>query len=67
MELNLRLPSSKNDLKVPFLVTEQHLDPPLIGFNAIEEIIRDTNGKWRFPKLSLPASLTLTAERLRYL
>ena len=42
-ELNFRLPSYKNDLKVPFLVTEQHLDSLLIGFNVIEEIISDTN------------------------
>ena len=37
------------------------MDSPLIGSNAIEEIIRDSNGKWRCPKLSPPASLTFTA------
>lgn len=45
VELNFRLPSYKHDLKVPFLVTEQHLDSPSIGFNVIEEIIRDGNGE----------------------
>ncbi|PFX20363.1 hypothetical protein AWC38_SpisGene15194 [Stylophora pistillata] len=45
VELNFRLPSYKHDLKVPFLVTEQHLDSLLIGFNIIEEIIRDNNGE----------------------
>lgn len=45
VELNFRLPSYKHDLKVPFLVTEQHLDSPLIGFNVVEEIIRDSNGE----------------------
>ena len=43
VEQNFRLLSYKNDLKVPFLVTEQH--SPLIGFNVIEEIIRDSNGE----------------------
>ena len=32
-------------MKGPFLVTEQHLDSPLIGFNFTEEIIRDSNGE----------------------
>ena len=45
VELNFRLPSYKHDLKVPFLVTEQHLDSPLIGFNVVEEIIRESNGE----------------------
>ena len=44
VELNFRLSSSKNDLKVPFPVTEQYLDSPLIGFNVIEEIVKDSNG-----------------------
>ena len=44
MELNFRLSSSKNDLKVPFLVTEQYLDSPLTGFNVIEEFVKDSNG-----------------------
>ena len=38
VELNFRLSSGNNELKVPFLVTEQFLDSPLIGFNVIEEI-----------------------------
>ena len=33
-----------HDLKVPFLVKEQFLDSPLIGFNVIEEIIKGSNG-----------------------
>lgn len=37
VEQNFRLLSYENDLKVPFLVTEQHLDSPLIGFHVIEE------------------------------
>ena len=45
VELNFRLQSYKHDLKVPFLVTEQHLHSPLIDFNVIEEIIRDSNGE----------------------
>ena len=43
VELNFRLSSCNNDLKVPLLVTEQYLDSPLIGFNVIEEIIKDSN------------------------
>ena len=43
-ELNFRLSSSEIDLKVPFLVTEQCLDSPLIGFNVIEEIVKDSKG-----------------------
>ena len=44
VELNFRLSLCNNDLIVPFLVTEQYLDSPLIGFNVIEEIIKDSNG-----------------------
>jgi len=44
VELNFRLTSCNNDLKVPFLVKEQYLDSPLIGFNVIEEIIKGSNG-----------------------
>ena len=44
VELNFRLSSCNPDLKVPFLVREQCLDSPLIGFNVIEEIIKDSNG-----------------------
>ena len=43
VELNFRLSSCNNELKVPFLVTEQYLDSPLIGFNVIEEIVKDSN------------------------
>ena len=44
MELNFRLSSYNHDWKVPFLVTEQCLDSPLIGFNVIEEIIKGSKG-----------------------
>lgn len=44
VELNFRLSSCNNDLIVPFVVTEQYLDSPLIGFNVMEEIIKDSNG-----------------------
>ena len=40
VELNFRLRSSKNELAVPFLVTEQSLNSPLIGFNVIEDIMK---------------------------
>ena len=40
MELNFRLLSSKEELVVPFLVTDQSLDTPIIGFNVIEEIVK---------------------------
>ena len=44
VELNFRLSSCNPDLKVPFFVTEQCLDSPLIGFNVIENIIKGSNG-----------------------
>ncbi|XP_015755917.1 PREDICTED: uncharacterized protein LOC107335404 [Acropora digitifera] len=44
VELNFRLSSCNPDLKVPFLVTEQCLDSPLIGLNVIEENIKGSNG-----------------------
>ena len=44
VELNFRLSSCNHDLKVPFLVTEQCLDSPLLGVNVIEEIIKGSNG-----------------------
>ena len=40
VELNFRLRSSKDELAVLFLVTEQSLDSPLIRFNVIEEIMK---------------------------
>ena len=43
VELNFRLSSCNNELKVPFLVTEQYLDSLLIGFNVKEEIVKDSN------------------------
>ena len=43
VELNFRLLSSKEELAVPFLVTDQSLDTPIIGFNMIEEIVRTSS------------------------
>ena len=43
MELNFRLLSSKVELAVPFLVTDQSLDTPIIGFNVIEEIVKTSS------------------------
>ena len=57
MELNFRLSSCNHDLKVPFLVTEQCLDSPLIGFNVIEEIIKGSNGDAALSKV-ITASFT---------
>ena len=50
VELNFRLSSCTHELKVPFLVTEQCLDSPLIGFNVIEEIIKGSNGVLHCPR-----------------
>ena len=43
VELNFRLLSSKEELTVPFLVTDQSLDTPIIGFNVIEEIVKTSS------------------------
>ena len=43
VELNFRLLSSKEELAVPFLVTDQALDTPIIGFNVIEEIVKTSS------------------------
>ena len=57
VELSFRLSSCNNDVKVPFLVTEQYLDSPFIGFNVMEEIIKVRMGILRCPKLLIPAFL----------
>lgn len=57
VEPNFRLLSCNNDLKVPFLVTEQYLDSPLIGFNVIKEIIKDNKGEVAFAQ-AVTASFT---------
>ena len=44
VELNFRLSSCNHDFKVPFIVTNQCLDSPLIGFNVIEKILKGSNG-----------------------
>ena len=43
VELNFRLLSSKEELTVPFLVTDQSLDTPIIRFNVIEEIVKTSS------------------------
>ena len=43
VELNFRLLLSKEELAVPFLVTDQSLDTPIIGFNVIEEIVKTSS------------------------
>ena len=43
VELNFRLLWSKVELAVPFLVTDQSLDTPIIGFNVIEEIVKTSS------------------------
>ena len=40
VELKFRLPSPESELLVPFLVTEEILETPLVGYNAIEEILQ---------------------------
>lgn len=40
VELKFRLAPSHRELSVPFLVTDEELDAPLIGYNVIEEIIK---------------------------
>ena len=37
VSLNFKLQGSTNTLSVPFLVTQQNLDLPLIGYNVIEQ------------------------------
>ena len=43
MELNFRPLSSKEELAVPFLVTDQSLDMPIISFDVIEEIVKTSS------------------------
>ena len=43
VELNFRLMSSKEELAVSFLVIDQSLDSPIIGFNVIEEIVKNSS------------------------
>lgn len=43
VDLKFRLLSSENDLSVPFLVTEEILEPPLAGYNVIDEILQRKN------------------------
>ena len=41
-ELNFRIPDNQSDItviKVPFLVTAESIDMPIIGFNVIEQIV----------------------------
>ena len=43
VELNFRLLSSKKELAIPFLVEDQSLHTPIIGFNVIEEIVKTSS------------------------
>ena len=46
-ELNFSLvkgESERNDIKVPFLFAKDSLDTPIVGFNVIEEITRNSVG-----------------------
>ena len=44
VEFRFRLSSPESELLVPFLVTEEVLEMPLIGYNVIEEIMKDQTG-----------------------
>ena len=57
VELNFRLLSSKEELAVPFLVTDQSLDTPIIGFNVIEEIVK-TSSEDAMPHQEITSSFT---------
>ena len=43
VSLNFKLQGSTNTLSVPFLVTQQNLDLPLIGYNVIEQYSKMPN------------------------
>ena len=40
VDLTFRLSSPESELSVPFLVTEEILETPLVGYNVIEEILQ---------------------------
>ena len=44
VDLTFRLSSPESELSVPFLVTEEILETPLVGYNVIEEILQEKNG-----------------------
>ena len=44
IDLTFRLSSPESELSVPFLVTEEILETPLVGYNVIEEILQEKNG-----------------------
>ena len=44
VDLRFRLSSPENELLVPFLVTDEILETPLVGYNVIEEIIQKKGG-----------------------
>ena len=67
VELNFRLSSCNNELKVPFLVTEQFLDSPLIGFNVIEEIFKDSNEDVALSQATASSFTDLDSKLLQYL
>ena len=56
-----------NDLKVPFLVMEQCMDSPLIGFHVIEESIEGSNGDAASSKVITSSLADLAIKPLQYL
>ena len=46
VEIRVRLTSENNtEVKVPFLLTKENIEQPIIGFNVIELMVRNTEGK----------------------
>ena len=64
---NFRLSSCNPELKVPFLVTVQCLDSPLISFNVIEEIIKGSNGDAALSQVIISSFTDLDIQPLQYL
>ena len=46
VEIRVRLTGENNtEVKVPFLLTKENIEQPIIGFNVIELMVRNTEGK----------------------
>ena len=54
---------NEKEVTVPFLVTEEHLDQPIIGYNVIELLVKDNDNRSKDP--SLVQSLTSSFENLK--
>ena len=64
VEAKFRLDGEKEkEVTVPFLVTEEHLDQPIIGYNVIELLVKDNDNRSKNP--SLVHSLTSSFENLK--